>query len=95
MPEVPLVLFVQESPCLPVGLASKPPFEGTVRARHYNLGLIIVVGSLNHIYIYVRARARVCVYGTYCRSADVGGSSCRNCWPQHSTGGWHSVVEFD
>ena len=62
MSEVSLVLFVQESPCLPVGSASKPPFERTVRARHYNLVSIIVVGSLIYAYIHVcvLARARGC-----------------------------------
>ena len=35
----------------------------------------------------------VCIDGTYYCSADVGGFSCRNRWPQHSTGGWHSDVE--
>ena len=48
-------------PRLPVGPASKPPFEGTVRARHYNLVSIIVVGSFNHIYICACVCVCVCV----------------------------------
>ena len=47
--------------------------------------------------VSARACVCVCVNGTYCCSADVGGSNGRNCWSQHSTEGCRyggSLVEL-